>query len=157
MKLLMTIIAIFVFSSSAYSSEVSDAAKGLKKGKEIYLNAIIENGTFDYLLYLMEYGNAEAIEFAPTLKKYTDAAVTEELMIAVARGLPKNPSAVLAIIGDDFPIDTVCTVPFIEAPKDIVEIHIEQSKVALKASSYTEQKLETVRIECLKIFNNLSK
>ena len=91
MKLLMTIIAIFVFSSSAYSSEVSDAAKGLKKGKEIYLNAIIENGTFDYLLYLMEYGNAEAIEFAPTLKKYTDAAVTEELMIAVARGLPKNP------------------------------------------------------------------
>lgn len=118
---------------------------------------ISNNDEFEYLLYLIEYGNTESINMSKKLIKYTDAEKTESILIALGRALNKNTEAVLRLVKNDdsFNVDQICTVPFIEAPKDIENIHIRQAIYNLGLIEDIE--LKETRDKCLELFQEMSK
>jgi hypothetical protein len=67
--------------------------------------------------------------------------------------LTKNPEAVLRLVPKYFSLEEICTIPFMEAPKDVEEIHIRQAIKSLEAMSVEDEKMAKTRLGCLAIFN----
>ena len=133
---------------------VSDFKTQIVKNETIDISQALENGDFNYYLFLIEYGNEKAINLAPDVLRFTDAAMTESVYISLARSLVKNPRAVLALT--DVSVQNTCFVPFIEAPADIENIHIEQVVNTLSSLSFHDQDIELKRTLCLDKFKRLT-
>lgn len=129
--------------------------EGLKGSEKNYFNKMVNSDEFDYILYLIEYGNEASIIHSKYLIKYTDAAKTESILLALGRALNKNTEAVLRLVKNEegFTIGQICTVPFIEAPSDIETIHINQAIYNL--GMIEEQELQETRDKCLMLFKEM--
>lgn len=129
--------------------------EGLKSSEKNYFNKMVKSEEFDYILYLIEYGNEESIIQTKDLVKYTDAAKTESILLALGRALNKNTEAVLRLVENEesLTVEQICTVPFIEAPSDIEIIHINQAIYNL--GLIEEQELLETRDKCLMLFKEM--
>lgn len=137
---------------------ISHLETKIEMNSQFNISEQVKNGNFDYVLFLIEYGNSKAIMFAPKLLKYTDASLTESIYISLARGLIKSPERVLAL--KEINLNDICTVPFIEGPADIENIHINQALSVLSAIKFNNTELESRRVECIsrfKSFTNLTR
>jgi len=129
--------------------------EGLKDSGKNYFDKMIKSDEFDYTLYLIEYGNEESIIHSKDLIKYTDAAKTESILLALGRALNKNTEAVLRLVKNEesLTVGQICTVPFIEAPSDIETIHINQAIYNL--GLIEGQELQETRDKCLILFKEM--
>lgn len=155
MKLLLSIFSILLFCSCAYSSEIECFKKGLNSQGKPYFEKMHETGEFDYVLYLIEYGNAEAIKFSPQLKTFSDASTTEAIIISLSRALNKNPLAVLEVMPNNFTVEEICAIPFIEAPMDIQNIHVNQAIYNIQQLGELSGGLEKIKQNCLSAFKKI--
>jgi hypothetical protein len=97
-------------------------------------------------------GTPAWLNIAIRLRAYTDGGVSLGLENAVAQALPKNPSAVLKILGTDrakeFTIQRICsTETFIEAPESKLRRHLQQSRIAVE--HVTDPGLQPARQACI--------
>ncbi len=77
-------------------------------------------------------GEAEWLVVSAKMRKVSDAGFTEGILIAMSEALTKNPGPVLKLIGPEFPVDQICSVPFIEPTKAVVKRHVKAVEKALK-------------------------
>ena len=155
MKLLLSIFTVFLLCSCAYSSEIENFRSKLNAQGKPYFEKMQKTGEFDYVLHLIEYGNAEAIKFSPQLKKFSDASATESLKISLGRALNKNTLAVLEVMPNNFTVEEICSVPFIEAPEDIEIIHINQAIFNLQKLGQKGENIEVIKKNCLSSFEKI--
>ena len=62
----------------------------------------------------------------------TSAAAEATLAIALASALPRSPDRVLALVGEKYPIDEVCGIPFPRADSSLVVRYHDDAVAALK-------------------------
>ena len=150
---MIRLLSLLFIPIIATANVVTSFEQQIKETSQLDMSVAVENGDFNYFLFLVEYGNAKAIEFTPQMLEYTDASLTESIYISLARGLIKNPKKVLALAGID--VKNLCFVPFIEAPLDVEQIHIEQALQRLSNVSFDDKLMEHRRISCLNEFRKL--
>ena len=65
---------------------------------------------------------------------FTPGSATAEasLSIALASALPRSPSRVLALLGDKYPIEEVCGIPFLHPDSALVASYYDTAAVALE-------------------------
>jgi len=104
-------------------------------GAKAVVQKLSRDGCFDQVLEDMAAGQSTWIRLAPDLARGTDAATSEELIIALARALPNNPRAVLEVLDTESVISAhaVCGVPFIEPTSREIAAYLEQAIPAVKA------------------------
>ena len=109
------------------------------------------NGDYDVILNQIQNGSGQWIGIAPQLALGADAGAAEDLGIALAFALPKNPEAVLSIIdvrdGPVLGVHRVCGVPFIEGSVSDVHPYITRSLTAVNRVRRPE--LARVKQMCL--------
>ena len=59
------------------------------------------------------------------------AAAAASLSIALASALPRSPKRVLAALGPKYPVDDVCSIPFLEPESTLVTSYHDQAVAAL--------------------------
>ena len=62
----------------------------------------------------------------------TSAAAEATLAIALASALPRSPDQVLGILGEKYPIDEVCGIPFPKADSTLVSTYHDEAAMALE-------------------------
>jgi len=62
----------------------------------------------------------------------TSAAAEATLAIALASALPRSPDQVLGILGEKYPIDEVCGIPFPKADSTLVSTYHDEAVAALE-------------------------
>lgn len=97
----------------------------------------------------VDSGDARWVALAPLLAPGTDAGTAEELPIALAFALPRNPGAVLGVVGGKkgFPVADVCGAPFIEDTVKDIPAYIRRAQTAVARVS--EPRLAKIKAECL--------
>lgn len=145
MKKIYFFIVIFCFFSTAHASDVMAIKNQLDKSGQAYFEEMQKSGEFDYILFLIEYGNAEAIQASIYLKTFSDAAATESIKNSLGRAINKNPIEVLKIMPGNFSENEICTIPFFEAPEDIEKIHINQAIDNLRSLKVKDKNLKTTK------------
>jgi hypothetical protein len=63
---------------------------------------------WERLLTQIEGGRSECVRLAKALRRGTDAVTGETLNVALSRALETNPSEVLALWDDVYPLDKIC-------------------------------------------------
>ncbi len=100
---------------------------------------------WDWVIDRMGDGNAGWIALAPKLAPGSDAGSSEDLGIALAFALPKNPRAVLAALdlgnGIVLGADRVCGAPFIEDTVKDIPAYRRRAIRAVKAVSNPHLKM----------------
>lgn len=79
-------------------------------------------------------GDSVWLDVASQLKP-TSAAAEASLDIALASALPRAPHRVLALIGDEYPAEEVCGIPFLKADSNAVTAYYDQAVRAISAVS----------------------
>lgn len=102
----------------------------------------------------MGRGDARWIALAPRLAPGTDAGTSEGLGIALAHALPRNPRAVLAVLGvAGGPVSVsagrVCGVPFIE--DTVKDLTAYRRRAARAVRGVTDPSLVRARAACLSV------
>lgn len=77
-------------------------------------------------------GEEEWLVVASKIRNVSDAGFTEGIWISMSEALTKNPVAVLKLIGPEFPVEQICSVPFIEPSEARVKRHMKAVEKALK-------------------------
>ena len=96
--------------------------------------------------------------------KFTPGSATAEasLSIALASALPRSPARVLALLGDKYPIEEVCGIPFLRPDSALVATYYDTASAALgrvRDTSLTKSRdtcrtaLDTARSEKLARIN----
>ena len=88
---------------------------------------------FGHVLSGIESGSANWLRVAAELREAADGAASLSLDYAVAQAIPHNPSGVLSLINNGFPLDMVCTSPFIEPEPGVAERYEHRALVALQS------------------------
>lgn len=119
----------------------------LQKPNKKAVIAILKNSKeWDEVLDKIATGNSKWLLAANNIKPYTDASNAESLNFAVALAMPKNPDGVLKLVNQNFNLEEVCTVPYIEADDEVVKHYLKQT---IQALSKSQQKIKAQ--SCLKI------
>lgn len=74
------------------------------------------------------------------------ASAAASLSIALASALPRSPERVLAALGPKYPVDDVCSIPFLKAESTLVTSYHDEAVAAL--SRVHSVPLTKVRDEC---------
>jgi hypothetical protein len=115
------------------------------QGPRAVLARLSEN---EALFARVESGDPTWLEIARRLRAVSDASSSLALNYSVARALPRAPERVLALIGQGFTLDDVCTSPFIEPESGVAEEYARRAEAALRA--ITTPRLTRLRDECLR-------
>ena len=120
-----------------------------KVGARTFLDNLIEQNdvAFDGICASIMTGDRQWLEVARQLKSGADGFLSESLDYSVARALPKNPEAVLGLIGHGFQLEEVCTSPFNEPDAGVAEAYEQEATTAL--TSVTSPKITSIRDRCL--------
>jgi hypothetical protein len=80
--------------------------------------------------------------------KLTPASASAEasLSIALASALPRSPQRVLALLGPKYPVEEVCTIPFLKPESTLITTYHDEAVAAL--SRVDSAPLRRVRDEC---------
>jgi hypothetical protein len=101
------------------------AADIAAEGAGPVVHRLWESGEFDSVLDKISSGDSKWIRLAPDLAAGADAGAAEGLGVALARALPSNAAAVLAVLDQARPALSpayVCGIPFIEGSlKDVTD------------------------------------
>lgn len=92
----------------------------------------MQDAQFGRILGLIEAGDDDWLRVAAALHSGSDAAYSLALHYAVAHAIPHNPSGVMELVGRPFPLDMVCTSPFIEPDPGVAERYQAQALSALR-------------------------
>ncbi|QCP54382.1 hypothetical protein FAZ95_36190 [Trinickia violacea] len=124
---LSSALALFVLASPAFAATLTPAQieRDIRvHGARVTVQSLDREGKFNAVLDRIASGKAAWVRLAPGLAQGTDAGDSTGLTVALARALPKNPTAVLAAL-DEGPVigpAAVCGVPFIEpSPQEVHE------------------------------------
>ena len=90
-------------------------------------------------------GDSSWLEVAKEIKP-ASAAAEASLSIALASALNHAPARVLPLLGDKYPIEEVCGIPFLRADSLAVTSYYDSATTALRAVRDTS--LRTVRDAC---------
>ena len=119
-------------------------------GAKAVVDRLWNSGDYDRLLNHIDKGTPAWVALAPKLAAGTDAGASEELTIALAYALPRNPQAVLSVLDAKSYVlepERVCSAPFIEdAVKDIPR-YGKRAKAAV--SRVTAPPLQDNKAACL--------
>ena len=124
-RFLVPALAAAAFSTSGQAGQVASRptpasieASIHQHGAEATIAALAKANQWDAVADRIGGGDARWIALAPKLAPGSDAGSAEDLGIALAFSLPKNPHAVLAALdpnnGHIFGASRVCGMPFIE-------------------------------------------
>jgi hypothetical protein len=109
------------------------------------------NDQWDTVTAHIVNGETEWIALAPQLASGSDAGSAEDLGIALAYALPKQPAAVLRVIdpanGPVTGTDRVCGMPFIEDSVEDLPAYRRQARAALEA--ITDPTLQKAKQGCI--------
>lgn len=83
------------------------------------------------------------------------APAEASLSIALASALPHAPSRVLAMLGDKYPVDEVCGIPFLRPDSSTIVSYQEQASAALQRVN--DSTLFKTRDICLKALDDARK
>jgi len=118
------------------------------EGSRSVLNQLWDNGeAFDHVCDMIELADAKWLEVARRLRPASDAGASLSLDYSVARALPRAPERVLALIGNGFAIQNICTSPFIEPEPGVAEEYQRRTAAALRRIRTAN--LSAIAIECL--------
>jgi len=96
---------------------------------------LTNTGAWEALISRVGAGDEAYIALVPALRQGSDAGWSEDMRIGLAEALPKNPQAVLRLIGPDsdpvLAAKRVCDIPFIEIPKAEVETYRGRARSAV--------------------------
>ena len=125
-----------------------------RDGPEAANRWLNETGQSDVILDHMDRGEAGWIALAPQMAVDNGgAAITESLPIALARALPRNPTAVLKAISPNDPhllnVNDVCGQPFIEPTRAFMRRYKRRTLAAV--SGVNDPSLRLVRDACLRV------
>ena len=131
------------------------AKRGIAKVAD-ELNHQVAPDPWDSIEAHVESGVTAWLDLARQLRFYTDAGASVGLENAVALALPKNPVAVLKILGTDpakdFTVRRVCSIEtFIEVPEGKLRSHLRRAKAAVDQVS--DPHLQQTRQACLEVLN----
>lgn len=154
MNWIMTLFFLCL-SPALLADNYQDYEQRLEVDSKQFISQIKSDGSFEYLLYLIEYGNQKAIQFTPKILAYSDAAMSEAIKLSLARAISRNPEAVMQLVPENLSLTEVCNIPFIEAPDDIINIHINQAISSLISIDNTDINNQTKIETCLKQFIRL--
>lgn len=119
-------------------------------GAKKTLVKIFENPKLEeQLLAGVSSGATAWLDIAQILKPVSDAGSSEGLNIATAEALPQNVKGVLALLGKDFPLDRVCSIPFIEPSDARIAKYFKKAEAALTKNTDPNQK--EVTAQCLAV------
>lgn len=163
-RFLLSLIMLFVMGGYAHADAPTPAkiiAQIKKEGSQkVILELTHDDSQWDAVTENIQRGDGEWLEVARLLKPGSDAGSAEDLNFSVARALPKNPVEVLSLVdGVYFEIERVCTVPFIEAERDVEERYLKEVEVALlnMRGESDNHRVQTLRWRCLGIVQSLLK
>jgi hypothetical protein len=152
MKLLAcAFIAIASAALAAAGITASDVSARIHRdgGKKVLADLWDQQAEFEVVLSGIESADREWLDVARLLKPFSDAGSAEEIDMAVARALPKDPERVLLLIGHDgFELDFVCTSPFDEPDAGVAEAYERRTLAALAAVKFPD--LKAVAAQCAK-------
>lgn len=151
MKIILLLV-YFILSFNVMASELDFYKAKLHSGKALYFSESQSNGDLSYISFLIEYGHSDSILFAPHLLKYADSSITTGLYNSLARGLLKNPEAVLSLTQKGISIKNICNVPFYDAPAEVENIHINKAIELLQILKFKSDFLEKNKNKCLNEF-----
>jgi hypothetical protein len=109
----------------------------------------VNSPVYQNIMAQIESGDAGWLNVAQKLRAVTDAGATEAIDISVARALPKAPAAVIALANTGFPIDKICTSPFIEPAAGVEAGYNTKAVAAIETLPADVRKSETAQ-SCLK-------
>jgi len=107
-----------------------------------------KHGQWEYVVNQIQAGSDAWLDVAEKIQPGTDAGSADELMIVMSTALAHNPARVLSMIGPKFPLEEICTVPFIEPSRQVIVNHKARIHAALKRVDSRE--LEEKKAGCLK-------
>jgi hypothetical protein len=132
MKIFAAVIALFAAAAAAQLSPEGILRDIKLQGAKAVVDRLWNDGDWDRVMDRVDAGDARWIALVPQLAPGTDAGTAEDLPIALAFALPKNPGAVLALLGrDGFPADEVCGAPFIEDTVKDIPAYLRQAETAV--------------------------
>jgi len=108
------------------------------EGPKATVQQLWNSGAYDSVLNHVASGDPAWIALAARLASGADAAASESLTIALAEALPKNPGAVLAILGPAVTALSparVCGAPFIEMAAPDLRNYLSQTRTSVSAVS----------------------
>jgi hypothetical protein len=152
MKYFSVLVAALLVASSVSAAVLSpdEIAKDIKMhGAHAVVARLLTNGDYDRVMDKVDTGDARWVALVPLLAPGADAGAAEELPIALAFALPRNPQAVLSVVGgkSGFPAEDVCSAPFIEGTIDNIPAYIKKAEAAV--SRVSEPGLAEVKAKCL--------
>ncbi len=120
-------------------------------GPKQTIAALARSGQWDAVVDRIGGGSTAWVSLAARLAPGGDAGSAEDIGIGLATALPKNPGAVLSVIGTgsqaSLSVQRVCGVPFIEMPGPEVAAYRRRAAGALRANSSSA--LRQRRDDCL--------
>jgi hypothetical protein len=108
---------------------------------------------WEKVLQKIETGNSHWLAVAKALSEGTDAGTSTDMIVTLARALPRNPSGVLLLVDGKpdaktyFSIEELCSAPFIEPEDAYLNRYLIQTQLSLK--KLHNRKVEMRRKECL--------
>ena len=105
------------------------------EGARPVVRRLWKSGEYDRVLQGIADGNAGLIALSPELAAGADAGAAEGLGVSLARALPKNAPAVLAVLDPKRPalsVSRVCGLPFIEGTITDVALYRRQAEAAVQ-------------------------
>jgi len=104
---------------------------------------------WNFVMQHAEQGESRWLAVAKQLANGTDAGTSEDLQIALAIALPKNPAGVLRLADTQsfLTIEDLCSAPFIEASERYIKHYLIQARRALEKTS--DRAVENKRRKCL--------
>src|SRR5271155_932831 len=136
MRNILTTIFALLAASPALAAPLSPDAIArdiATHGASAVVARLLANGDYDRVMDRIDTGEARWVALAPKLAPGADAGAAEELPIALAFALPKNPRAVLAVLGgaNGFPVEDVCSAPFIEGTIKDIPAYVKRAAKAV--------------------------
>ncbi|WP_310496327.1 hypothetical protein [Sandarakinorhabdus sp.] len=108
---MITILALVGILSAAQFAEVAQA-----NGARAAVQQLVEGGDWPRVIRGIGNGAPDWIGLAPELARGSDPVAAHDLGVALARGLPRAPEAVLAVAdlrrGQAIGVQIVCSAPF---------------------------------------------
>jgi hypothetical protein len=136
-------------ASAAALSPEGIALQIKEHGAKAAVARLWNNDDYDQVMDKLKTGDDRWIALAPLLAPGTDADAGEDLLVALAFALPRNPRAVLTVLAGkqgSFFVD-VCTVPFDEGTVKDISVYIKRARKAV--AEVSDPALARTKAECL--------
>lgn len=148
---LSSAVALLMLASPAFAASLTlvQVERDIRvHGARETVKSLARKEKFNAVLDRIATGNEVWVRLAPELARGTDVGDSTALTVALAMALPKNPTAVIAVLGKGPVIGpaAVCSVPFVETTPQEVHEYLDR---AIPAVSHVEPSSLVRRAACL--------